>query len=466
MSDSTVRHRLPLLAAAQSQKHVTHNEALLLIDALLNLRLASRGGNVPPATPAAGECHVVGAAPVGSWSGHAGKLAIWSDGIWQFHVPQAGWLASIGNPPRLDLFDGAIWREALSAVSTLGVNATPDAANPVVMRANNILATALPPGDGGDGDMRLKINRDLESDTASVLFQSGFSGRAEMGIAGSDQFSVKVSPDGGTWRDAVAIAAATGIVSFPSGASFSVLQNLVINGDFQMNQRSFAGGALAAGAYGFDRWRAAVASGLTAAAGTANLASGAISQTLEAEAFSMMDFPAGAYTVSVDDLSGGALGVTLGGATGQITPGPGRRSVTLAPAAASATLGLTLTAGSGGSVFAKVRVEQGTFASAWSPRPTPLEAFLCARYFWAQGHDVLVDAYQAAGGYSAILLPLPVRMRAVPTISFSIVDHLNVALSERTIFALSPQMARAQVRATALGRCYATYSGIYFSAEY
>ena len=32
--------------------------------------------------------------------------------------------------------------------------------------------------------------------------------------------------------------------------------NLLLNGDFQINQRGFAGGALSAGTYGFDRWKA------------------------------------------------------------------------------------------------------------------------------------------------------------------------------------------------------------------
>lgn len=36
----------------------------------------------------------------------------------------------------------------------------------------------------------------------------------------------------------------------------SSFKNLLINGDFAINQRSFAGGALAAGVYGYDRWKA------------------------------------------------------------------------------------------------------------------------------------------------------------------------------------------------------------------
>ena len=45
-----------------------------------------------------------------------------------------------------------------------------------------------------------------------MLFQTGYGGRAELGLAGNDDFSIKVSPDGAAWRPAITIAAATGRV--------------------------------------------------------------------------------------------------------------------------------------------------------------------------------------------------------------------------------------------------------------
>ena len=46
--------------------------------------------------------------------------------------------------------------------------------------------------------------------TLSLLFQSGFSGRAELGLTGDDDLRVKVSADGGTWREALRIDRSTG----------------------------------------------------------------------------------------------------------------------------------------------------------------------------------------------------------------------------------------------------------------
>ncbi|MFU8883800.1 MAG: pyocin knob domain-containing protein, partial [Rhodobacterales bacterium] len=66
-------------------------------------------------------------------------------------------------------------------------------------------------------DHQLKINKAEATDTASLLFQSGWSGRAEMGLAGGDDFSVKVSADGVAWFDAVTANRASGLVSLPNG---------------------------------------------------------------------------------------------------------------------------------------------------------------------------------------------------------------------------------------------------------
>jgi hypothetical protein len=53
------------------------------------------------------------------------------------------------------------------------------------------------------------------SDTGSLLFQTGWSGRAEMGLAGTDNFSVKVSPGGASWLTALEVDKATGTVTMP-----------------------------------------------------------------------------------------------------------------------------------------------------------------------------------------------------------------------------------------------------------
>ena len=68
---------------------------------------------------------------------------------------------------------------------------------------------------------QLKLNKAATPDTASLLFQTGFAGRAEMGLTGGDDFTIKVSPDGGTFFEAAVCDRMTGAINFPNGAEIS-----------------------------------------------------------------------------------------------------------------------------------------------------------------------------------------------------------------------------------------------------
>lgn len=52
---------LPFIMPSQAQKHVTHNEALLVLDALLHCAVEDRTRGEPPAAPAEGQRHIVAA---------------------------------------------------------------------------------------------------------------------------------------------------------------------------------------------------------------------------------------------------------------------------------------------------------------------------------------------------------------------------------------------------------------------
>lgn len=84
MSLESARLALPLIAAGQAQKELTHNEALGLIDAGIGAAAETADLSAPPATPSIGQCWLVGEAPTGLWEGHAGALACWTEGGWRF----------------------------------------------------------------------------------------------------------------------------------------------------------------------------------------------------------------------------------------------------------------------------------------------------------------------------------------------------------------------------------------------
>lgn len=84
MSSVSDRLKLPLLAAAQAQKEVTHNEALALADIAVQSVVQSVAPAAVPAAPLPGQCWIVGPAPSGVWAGQAGKIAAFTSGGWRF----------------------------------------------------------------------------------------------------------------------------------------------------------------------------------------------------------------------------------------------------------------------------------------------------------------------------------------------------------------------------------------------
>lgn len=75
-ADQTQRLGLSYIQAAQSLKHITHNEALQRLDALVHLSVLDRDRTAPPADPEEGDRHIVAAGASGGWLGQDGRLAV------------------------------------------------------------------------------------------------------------------------------------------------------------------------------------------------------------------------------------------------------------------------------------------------------------------------------------------------------------------------------------------------------
>ena len=205
---------LPYLAAAQAQKHVTVNEALSLIDALAQMAVNSVGATSPPGAPAEGERHIIGSGATGAWVGWDNSIALLSGGAWLRLIPQTGWLAWDVSASELLIWNGSAWGTYVPSLQNLpgvGIGTSSDATNKLAVSA---AATLL--NHAGNGH-QLKINKATAGDTASLLFQTNWSGRAEMGTAGNDDFSIKVSADGSTFHEALRVNGNTGAASFPNG---------------------------------------------------------------------------------------------------------------------------------------------------------------------------------------------------------------------------------------------------------
>jgi hypothetical protein len=100
---------LPLMAAAQSQKHVTHNDALLVLDALVQLSVLNTTLTAPPGSPVDGDRYIIGSGATGAWAGKDLNVTYLSSGVWIFLVPKTGWTAYNLAANTLLTWNGTIW---------------------------------------------------------------------------------------------------------------------------------------------------------------------------------------------------------------------------------------------------------------------------------------------------------------------------------------------------------------------
>lgn len=245
--ENTTNLKLPLLVSNQSQKEITHNEALIIIDNILQNGIIDKDLINPPANPNTNDLYIVGTNATGSWEGKYGQLAFYDNG-WRFIEAKEGFTFWINDEDSLYTYNGSIWKKTLEAtgasvgslddlsdititsvsqydllqhngtnfvntkniqnLSSLGINATADSTNKLSVKSDTVLF------DKATANSQIKVNKASATDTASHLFQTNYSGRAEFGLTGSDNFTLKVSSDGEVWNESFVINKETGNIDF------------------------------------------------------------------------------------------------------------------------------------------------------------------------------------------------------------------------------------------------------------
>lgn len=233
-------------------------------------------------------------------------------------------------------------------------------------------------------------------------------------------------------------SAARVLLGLPSDGT-TALRNRLHNGDFRVNQRAVTGTVtLAAGVYGFDRWKAG-ASGCTftfSASGSGfilNISSGSLLQVVEG-----VNVEGGSYALSNQGTAQGRIAVN-----GAATSGSYAAASTNSPLlSALATGGQTVSVEFSIGTLDRIQLEPGTGATAFERRPYSVELAMCQRYLWRI----------AAGGFSFMpITPLqtistttfqgqiqiPVSLRAAPAVSLTASGAFNVWNSSGTAVAVS-----------------------------
>lgn len=182
---------LPLVAAAQAQKHVTVNESFMRLDALTNLILETVGNFTPPGSPSEGDVHGIGTGATGLWAGQDGDVAIYQNGGWAFVTPVAGWKGWSVATGSSVTFDGVDWIEGAGSLSANGagfVHRTIELDHSVVSGATSTLSAIIP------------ANTVVYGITGVVLADIGGSTTFEIGVAGSsDRYGAGIGTVTGAW---------------------------------------------------------------------------------------------------------------------------------------------------------------------------------------------------------------------------------------------------------------------------
>jgi len=183
----TPRLGLPAIEAAQAQKHVTHNEALTLLDALVQLAVESRTLAAPPASPAEGDCYIPAAGASGAWSGFDLQLMIYAGGGWMRVVPKPGMKAWVKSERLTVTFEDGVWRDGV-ALTAHGGRVTLRAKEAEVTLAGAFTETA----DTG-----------FIPDRAIVL---GVASRTTLAVTGATSYRVGIAGEAGKFGDLLGIA--------------------------------------------------------------------------------------------------------------------------------------------------------------------------------------------------------------------------------------------------------------------
>ena len=225
---------LPFIAASQAQKHVTHNEALRLLDGIVQLSVLDRHLASAPGSPAEGARYIVAAGATGVWSGWSGDVALWVDGAWMRLDPRPGWIAWIEDESQAVIWTGSSWALLVNALGMIGLAASVTLAQGAAGAASGVaVAEELLSGlSGASRDSTVVIpNR------AIVL---GVSTRVVTAISGAASYDCGVAGEVGKFGASLGISAGSSNVGVigPTAYYAATPVRLTANGG------NFSGGAV------------------------------------------------------------------------------------------------------------------------------------------------------------------------------------------------------------------------------
>jgi hypothetical protein len=208
----TANLALPCIEGSQAQKHVTHNEALGILDTVVQLTVLARDLAAPPGSPADGDRYIPAAGATGAWSGWDGHIAVYNGG-WSRIVPMPGFKAWV-KAERLTLtYEDGVWRDGIALTGHGGR---------VTLRAKEEELTLT-------GAFVETADAAFIPDRAIVL---GVASRTTLAITGATSYGVGISGETGKFGNLLGIAAGSiniGIIG-PTGFYADTAVRITANG--------------------------------------------------------------------------------------------------------------------------------------------------------------------------------------------------------------------------------------------
>ncbi len=234
MADTTTNLLLPFILAAQAQKHVTHNEALRLLDGLIQLSVLDRNLATPPGSPAEGARYIVATGATGAWSGWAGDIALWSDGAWVRLPARTGWVVWVQDESRVVVRIGSVWTPLDEAMGLLAQAGSVDVALGALGGTTGmaVLEQTLSALSGASVTSTIEI-----PDRSIVL---GVSTRTVTTITGATSYDCGISGETGKFGGSLGVAAGSTNVGVIGAQAFYADTPIVLTA----NGSNFTGGSV------------------------------------------------------------------------------------------------------------------------------------------------------------------------------------------------------------------------------
>ena len=217
------------MAAAQAQKHVTFNEAVRLLDGLVQFAVLDADRAAPPAAPADGDRHIVAGGATGAWSGWDGSVAYRVDGAWLRLIPRSGWFAWNAAAGWPAIYDGTAWIPAIAALGGVSLGT-----ETVLARGPGLSATAATVEEAlVEGLAGAAVETALTIPAGVILL--GVSVRVVTAIAGATAFHLGTAPDPQRFGADLGLAAGTahaGAVAPVPVAAATPIRLTAVGGDF------------------------------------------------------------------------------------------------------------------------------------------------------------------------------------------------------------------------------------------